>query len=333
MEIGKVPESVLKRSIINPLTVKREEVLYGPNIGEDCSVLKFNQDDLMVLSCDPITGATKDIGTLAIHVTANDIAASGGEMVGVLLSILLPENSIEDDLKIIMKQVNEVCETLNIQVLGGHTEVTAAVNQVIITVTGIGKATEASLTMSCELKPGMDLVMTKWAGIEGTSILANEKEEALKGHVNQFLIEEAKSYGKWLSVVPEAAVAVKHGVRAMHDITEGGVLGALWEMAASSDVGFEVALDAISVKRATIEICEHFNLNPYQLISSGAMLMAIEDSSLLLKALEEEGIHASLIGKVTAGKERLIISEQIRRTLKPPKTDELYKVLSSTSDL
>lgn len=329
MDIGKVSESVLKRSILKPLSVNRDEVLYGPGIGEDCCVLKYKEDDLIVLSTDPITGTTKEIGKLAIHITANDIAASGASLVGVLLTILLPDGFPEEELRIIMKDINALCEEMNVQVLGGHTEITAAVNQPIVSVTGVGKATEETLSMTCDLEVGDDLVMTKWAGIEGTGIIALEKEEELKAVIKASIVDEAKTYTDMISVVKDSAVAIKHGVKAMHDITEGGVYGALWEMAASADVGFEVQLDAIPIKRATIEITEHYGLNPYQLISSGAMLISTENGESLVEAFKEAGIHSAVIGKVTAGNQRLILSDQIRRTLKPPKSDELYKVVGS----
>ncbi len=137
------------------------------------------------MSTDPITGTTKEIGKLAVHITANDIAASGGAtLVGILLTILLPDGFLEDELKVIMQDINKLCEEMNVQVLGGHTEVTGgAVNQPIVSVTGVGRATEATLTMSGSLEVGDDLVMTKWAGIEGTGIIALEKEEELKAAI------------------------------------------------------------------------------------------------------------------------------------------------------
>lgn len=327
MEIGKVSETVLKRSILKPLSVQREEVIYGPGLGEDCCVLKYPKDELIVMSTDPITGTTKEIGKLAFHITANDIAASGASLVGILLTILLPDGFLEADLKVIMTDINTLCEEMNVQVLGGHTEVTAAVNQPIVSVTGVGRATEATLAMTSNVDPGDDLVMTKWAGIEGTGIIALEKEEELKIAMKSSLVDEAKTYTEMISVVPDSAVAIKYGVKAMHDITEGGVYGALWEMASSANVGFEVQLDAIPIKRATIEICEHYAINPYQLISSGSMLIGTENGEGLVQALAEAGIHSAVIGKVTKGKERLILSDDIRRSLKPPKSDELYRVL------
>ncbi len=327
MKIGKVPESVLEKTILNRLSVKRDEVLYGPGIGEDCCVLDFAADDLTVMSTDPITGTAKEIGKLAMHITANDIAATGAELVGVLLTILLPDGYYEDDLKTIMTDINHICEAMNVQVLGGHTEVTAAVNQAIVSVTGVGKAKRENITMTSHMEPGDDIVMTKWAGIEGTAIIALEKEEELKASVKPSLIDEAKSYTELISVVPESRVAVANGVKAMHDVTEGGIYGALWEMAAASGVGFEVWLDQVPIKRATIEITEHFGINPYELISSGAMLMATQDGAALVAALAKAGIHSALIGKVTDGKERLILGEDVRRSLRPPKSDELYKVI------
>lgn len=325
LETGKIPESVLNRAILKKLSVKRDEVLLGPGIGEDCAVLKFPPEELMVVSTDPITGTTKEIGKLAMHITANDIASSGAELVGVMVTILMPEGSEEATLKTIMTDINAFCEAMNVQVLGGHTEVTSAVNQTVLSVTGIGRA--KAVAMTANLDPGDDLVMTKWAGIEGTAIIALEKEGVLKTTVKASLIEEAKSYTDLISVVPDSKVAMAQGVKAMHDITEGGIYGALWEMAAASKVGFEVHLDKIPLKRATIEICEHFAINPYELISSGAMLIGTTDGSALVEAFAEAGIHSAHIGKVTKGNERLILGDGIRRTLRPPKTDALYQVI------
>lgn len=327
MNIGKVPESVLKRSVLGQLKNSRKEVICGPRLGEDCCVLKYEENDFILLSTDPITGTTKNIGRLAVHITANDIVASGGTLVGILLTILLPENSLEEDLKLIMKDINQVCNELDIQVLGGHTEVTKAVIQPIISVTGVGKAEKSALTLSSSLEVGDDLVVTKWVGLEGTSILAYDKEEELQLTMKQSLIDEAKGYIELISVVPESRIAIKCGVTAMHDITEGGIYGALWEMASSGCVGFEVQIDSIPLKRATIEICEYFSINPYQLISSGSMLIGTKDGAGLVDALSVAGIHSQVIGKVTNKNQRLILGDGIRRNLHPPKSDALYDVI------
>lgn len=329
MKIGKVPETILKRSVFKQLNVHRKEVIVGPSIGVDCSAIEFDNDELCVISCDPITGAVKDIGSLAVHITANDIAASGAEPVGLMLTIMLPLEFSEGDLKQIMEDVNKVCEELNIQVLGGHTEVTPAVNQPIISVAGIGKVKKHKLIINNNARVGQDIIMTKWAGIEGTSIIANEKEDELKDYYNPSFIEQAKELGKYLSVIEESKIAADHGVSAMHDVTEGGIFGGLWELAECSNVGLKIYLDRIPLKQETIEICEYYNLNPYKLISSGSMLISTDNGEELVDKLNKVNIKATIIGEVVKSNDRIVIQSDTRRSLGPAKSDELYKVLNN----
>ena len=142
MRIGKLPEITLKRSVLNQIGRRRKEVLVGPGIGEDCSVIAIEEDEVLVLSTDPITGTVKDIGTFAVHITANDIASNGADIIGIMLTILLPDTTEEADLRLMMQDIEAVCKELEIEVLGGHTEVTKAVCQPIVTVTGVGKLKE-----------------------------------------------------------------------------------------------------------------------------------------------------------------------------------------------
>lgn len=327
MKVGKVPESVLKRSVFKQIHTKREEVLLGADVGEDCAAVKLAPDEMFVMSTDPITGTATDIGNLAIHITMNDLASAGAEPIGVMLTILLPEDAEEADLKRMMRQMEEACADAHVQIMGGHTEVTRAVNQPLINVCGVGKAKAGQLISTAGAKPGDDIIVTKWIGLEGTSIIAKEKEqELLKKYPGQ-LVETAQNFDQYLSVLPEAATAVKSGVSAMHDVTEGGIFGALWEMAEASGVGLEIDLKKIPVKQETIEVCEFFGINPYELISSGSMLMAASDGNMLVRELEKQGIHAAVVGKAVTGNDRVLINEDERRFLEPPKTDELYKVV------
>lgn len=327
MKVGKVPESILKRSIMKQVHHRRPEVLLGAGIGEDCSALALEEDEIFVLSTDPITGTAQDIGHLSIQITVNDLASSGAEPVGVMLTVLLPEDTKESVLREIMRQAEDACEQSNLQILGGHTEVTKVVNQPLISVTGVGKAKKGALITTGGARPGMDILVTKWIGIEGTSILAKEKECELLTRYPSHLVEEAKHLDRFLSVLPEAAVAVKSGVAAMHDVTEGGIFGALWEMAEASGVGLEIDQKKIPIRQETVEVCEYFGINPYELISSGSMLMAAEDGNRLAAALERAKIPAAVIGKATAGNDRLIFRDDEKRFLEPPKTDQLYEVL------
>lgn len=326
MEIGKVPENILKRSVFKKLTVKRPEVLVHAGVGEDCAALAPTEDAL-VLSTDPITGTAKDIGKLAFHITANDIASSGAELVGMLLTIIFSPDSTETELKEIMKDVTELAAQYQVEILGGHTEVSAAVNQTLVSVTGVGRIAPEKMVTTGGLKPGQDLVVSKWIGLEGTAILATEKEEKLLAELPSEIVETAKGFGKLLSVIPDSRVAMEIGVSAMHDVTEGGIFGALWEMAAASDVGLEVDLKKIPIRQETIEVCEVFDINPYMLMSSGAMLIGTDHGSQLVEALKRTGIHASVIGRATEGNDRVILNGEERRFLEPSKTDELFRVV------
>jgi hydrogenase maturation factor len=326
MEIGKLKESVLKRSVIKQLHVKRPEVGNGPGIGEDCATLQVGPDEEIVMSTDPITGTASDIGELAVTVSINDLASAGAEPIGILLTVLLTPRMREAKLKAIMEQVDNACKRYNVQVMGGHTEVTEAVNQPLISVTAVGKVKKGCMVSTGGAKPDMDIVITKWIGLEGTSIIAKDHEEELLTRLPQGLIDTAKGFDQYLSVLPESRVAVEHGVAAMHDITEGGIFGALWEMGEASGVGIDVDLKAIPVKQETIEVCEFFGINPYELISSGSMLIATNDGNGLVRKLADAGVAAAIIGKSNSSNDKRVISGDEVRFLEPPKADALYSV-------
>ena len=227
-----------------------------------------------------------------------------------------------------MQDLEEAAAAVSFQIMCGHTEITRVVNQPLVTVCGVGKVKKNGLISTGGAKPGMDIIATKWIGLEGTAIIANEKEEELCTHFSRHFVEQAKALDRYLTVMPEAATAENSGVGAMHDVTEGGIFGALWEMAEASGVGLEIDLKKIPLKQETVEICEFFGINPYELISSGSMLMAAEDGNGLVMELEKAGIPAVVIGKATDSNDRVLLNEEERRFLEPPKTDELYKALS-----
>lgn len=327
MKVGKVPEAILQRSVLKQIRTDRSEVLLGASVGEDCAAVSLKEDELFVLSTDPITGTARDIGHLAIQITLNDLASAGAEPVGVMLTFLLPENTSEAKLRGMMEQAEAAAHAAHVQIMGGHTEVTRVVSQPVISVVGVGKAKKGRLISTAGARPGMDVIVTKWIGLEGTSIIAKEKEEALLTRYPKALVDTAKGFDAFLSVLPEAAIAVEAGVAAMHDVTEGGIFGALWEMAESSGVGLEIDLKKLPLRQETVEVCEFFGINPYGLISSGSMLMAASDGNGLVRALAAEHIPAVCVGKVTAGNDRVVLSGEERRFLEPPKADELYKVV------
>lgn len=327
MKNGKISDAVLNRSVLSVITHRREEVVKTGATGEDCSMIKDGEDGYIVMSTDPVTGAKEGAGKLAVDVTVNDIASSGAEPVGVMLSILLPPGFSEKKLKALMEDAEAAAAASGVEILGGHTEVTSAVNQVIITATGIGRTDKTRMTPTSGSKPGDDVVLTKWIALEGSSILAKERRELLLTRLPEELLDRAAAFDKYMSVLPEARIAVKYGAHAMHDVTEGGVFGALWEIAEACGHGITADVRSIPIKQESVEICEFFDINPYNLVSSGSMLITLPDGYGLVRALDEAGIHASVIGKITEDKTRTVRMDETERVLTPPEPDELYKAL------
>ena len=326
MKIGKLPEPTLLRSVLKQINHRREEVLIGPALGQDCAVLSLAEDEVITLSSDPITGTASDLGSHSIHITANDLAAAGAEPIGVMLTIMLPSRTKESALKQIMQDAESTCASLGMEILGGHTEVTDVVNQPLISVTGVGKVKKNELLLSTQMRPEQDIVVSKWVGLEATAILAKEKETQLRTVFTEDFVNTAKRFDQYLSVIPEAKVAKACGASAMHDITEGGILGALWEMSNGAGVGIEVDLRKIPIRQETVEICEFFKVNPYLIMSSGSMLIATADGARLVAKLKAAQIEATVIGRSNASNKRIVKKGDEVRYLDKPQADELYRI-------
>lgn len=279
------------------------------------------------MSTDPITGTAIDIGHLAVDITANDIASTGASPVGILLTVMLPPDTTEASLREIMTEINRSCEKLDIAVIGGHTEVTDAVSRPVISVTGVGKVKRDGLILTSAARPGMDLVVTKWIGLEGTSIIASEKRDELTARFPLDFVDRAEGFGLLLSVVKDGQIAADNGAAAMHDVTEGGIFGALWEMGEASGVGLSVDIEKIPVRQETVEICNYYNIDPYCLISSGSMLIAAENGGRIVDALLAAGINAAVIGHTDDSNDRVVHYDGQTRYLEPPAADEFHKVL------
>lgn len=329
LKVGKISEKMLRKWVFAPVT-NCPQVIQGPMAGEDCAALEFASEEIAVLTTDPITATEENIGYLAIHITLNDLAAAGAEPIGVLVTILLPASYPQRKLEAIFQELNQTVERENVVILGGHTEVTDAVNRAIISVTGVGKVNANQSLFHKKIEIGDSIVMTKYAGVEGTSILAKEKEEELKSLYAEEFLERAKSLGDLISVQKESRIAMqtpKANLKAMHDVTEGGVLGAVWELAEKAKLGVEIDMASIPILQETIEISEFFDINPYKLISSGAMLMVAGDGEVLIERLMQEGINAVIIGKITQDKDKVVVYSGVRQSIPAPAGDELYKVL------
>ena len=259
-----------------------------------------------------------------IRKCANNLAAKGAEPVAVLIALMLPESLEESGLREFMSEAEKACGDLHMQIAGGQTRITTAVSVPCGVVTGIGKMPVGTYKNLKAPAPGQDVVVSKWIGLEGTAYLARQHRESLLERYPSWLVEEAAGFDRFLSVIPEAATAVKSGVCAMHDASEGGIFGALWEMAEGAGVGLTIDLKKLPLRQETVEVCEYCNVNPYELLSGGCLLMTGEDGQKLVSALKAQGIPAAVVGKVTDSNDRILINEGEIRYMDRPKNDEIY---------
>ena len=324
MQIGKVANSLLEELISD--IEKRPEVLIGSKIGRDTSILDLG-DDLLVVSTDPITGASKNIGSLAINVAVNDLATEGAEPVAALLTVLLPPKTSEEDLKKLMADAKEAARKINLTIIGGHTEITDAVNRPVVSTTVLGKISGPYEEKKIEVNDL--LIVTKSLGLEGSAILAAEREDQVRKILTADEYKEALAYKDLTSVVKEGKILKSFGAKYMHDVTEGGLLGAAWEAAKANEAGLVVFDDSLPVTKATEKIAKAFDIDYRKLISSGSMLAIISQKDFI-KALEEladENIKATIIGRVTDYEGVFLRENGKMLPLGQPKADDLYKAL------
>ena len=229
MITGKLNWDVLKRLLSENRGAIRKEVKKGGAVGEDCAVV-YLEDDYLVLSTDPVTAAAENIGKIAFHININDIATTGAKPLGIMVTILAPRGASLDDIEEVMKDISSEAEAMDVMIIGGHTEVTDSVNRMIVSITALGLVDKGEkIIWTSGAKPGDKIIITKALGLEGTSILVNDFEEKSRAVLSEEELLEAKGYAMELSVLKEGRL-MKSLATSMHDITEGGVLGALWEI-------------------------------------------------------------------------------------------------------
>ncbi len=332
---GKIPPEILKEVVFRNLGAKRREVIVGPSAGIDGAVIDVAEKSFVV-SMDPITGAVEHIGWLAVNINANDVATFGVKPSFLLSSILLSENGDRRMIETISADMNRAATKLKIAIIGGHCEVTPGLRNPVVTGCMIGMTNRGNYVTAAGGKAGDKIILTKTAGIEGTSILAFEKEKQLKRSLRPRIISQAKTFYKQISVVKDAITAFNvGGVHAMHDPTEGGIAGGINEMADASNLGVKIFKQRITVRQETLEICDFFQIDPLQLIASGSLLIAVDPqkASKVLQNLVEKGITASIIGEFLPDSERrILVSSEGETRLARPATDHLWRALAHGPD-
>ena len=342
MKIGKLTDEQLQSLVLSRLPALSATTLSGAGIGADCAWIRAGED-IMVTSSDPITAGGTESGTLAIHVSCNDIAACGVRPSGILIVIIAPPSVTEEDIRMTVDQASREAQALGVDIVGGHTEVSDAVNKMIVVSTAFGLVKKGGCVPSGKAMPGDSLIITKTAGIEGSFIAANEHRDKLLGKVSEEYIKEALSYKSLISVVKEGAVCgsliarnVKFredgfalsAVNLMHDVTEGGVFGAAFEMADFSGTGVVIDKRLVPFTGATTAICDALGLDPFRLISSGSLMIATPEPERIIEELKAQGVPAAVVGRFTDKADGVFYIENDGSYVKlsPPGADEIYSI-------
>ena len=301
---GKLPTDLLRR-LLSQLDVDDSRVVVSGAVGEDAAVIE-RDDNYLVLAADPVTFAADRIGWYAVQINANDIAAMGATPQYFLSTILLPSGSAtEEFVEQVMLEINRACRELGCLAVGGHTEVTAGIDRPIVSGAMVGEVDKAFLKTTSGAKEGEMIVLTQGIAIEATAILARERRESVREQFGDDFQEKAAGFltAPGISVVKAGTRAARiDGVSAMHDVTEGGVATALWELAQASKVGLIVLESEIPRFWESSQLAKSFGFDLLGAVSSGALLMTVSEKNTkaVLDAMLEEDIPANVIGRVTS---------------------------------
>jgi hydrogenase maturation factor len=297
---GKLSPADLERLVFPRHGTRRSDVVVRAGIGQDSAVVDL-KGQFAVLSTDPITGAGARAGWLAIHIGCNDVAAAGAEPIAALVTLLLAPATAHEDVVSLMEDAHRAASELGVEIVGGHTEITGGLTRSIVVVTALGGCAQDRFTTVNRVRPGDAILMTKWAGLEGTAVLASDLADELRPMVGAPVLLRAQRLLDEISIVPEARVAAANGATAMHDATEGGVVGALAELAAASGVGVDVVADQIPILPETRDVCAALQIDPLQLVSSGVLLIATPDPERVARAVSAIGRPIARVGAVVDG--------------------------------
>lgn len=331
MREGKISEPVWKRSVLKQIKNRREEVKSGPGMGRAGYLLDFGENGAAISSeADFLTSlqtGSNVSGRILFHRAVNACAAMGARPVAVQVQLLCPEEFMESDLREQIEVLEEEADKQKISLLPGRIESSPAVAVPYMTLNGIGMNAEEYFCPYEGIAAGQEILITKWIAMEATVLMVKKKESELLKRFTPAFVNCTQELLQYISTVPEAAVAVRHGVKTMLPVEEGGVFGALWELAEGAGLGLEVQARDIPVRQETIEICELYHKNPYLLPSAGSLLMVTGQGERLKWELAQAGISAEIIGRLTEGNDRVLLHEEEKRFLELPKMNELRKEL------
>jgi hydrogenase expression/formation protein HypE len=328
LRTGKIPIAVLGSTVLRMTGTHSASVLTPPKAGLDFAAIRVGRV-FMVVSTDPVTGVSENIGYYALKVSANDVATSGNRPQFAESVILLPEGSTAEDVERIAAQIHKAAKESGIAIVGGHTEVSPRLDHPIVVVTVFGFAKK--FVSSGDAKEGDVIMMTKTAGLEGTAELVRERASLRRRLGPSARASASRMIGK-IDITEEAVAAFRTGeVRAMHDCTEGGVIGAVFEMSLASGLGFRMLESAVPVAPVTTQVCAMLSIDPLKLIGSGSLLLAVKKGSEQRVQRALHPARATKIGEFRRGPRILVTKEGTSTVLGEAPEDELWRVLGRPS--
>ena len=342
MDFGKLPEHIYERSVHKVIhtTEYQKITVNGAGLGADCAILP-DEKGYLVTTQGSADGADVKVAMRAFYAGLNKLAATGvfpeQSSVCASLNVAAPHsltdeerNKSEMHLRECIRWASEAALTNKVTIISAEVNIVPAMQTYYATATFTARAGQAAIVRIQGEKAGKDVVMTKWLGLEGTSLIASQRMKELASRYPLGLVEQAADFDRLLSSVPEAATAVQSGVNAIQAVREGGIFGGLWQLAKANGVGLVIDLKQIPVKQETIEVCEFYDVNPYELLSGGSMLMITEGGTRLVSELTEQGISAAVIGRTTDNNDRILVNDEEKRFLEPARHDSLYRVLTTS---
>lgn len=303
LPLGKLKFDILENLLEQYPGISDERLVVGPKVGEDAAVIDF-PDRYLIAKTDPITFATNEIGWYAVHINANDVAIRGAKPRWFQPAILLPEGRATGSLvEEIFRQISRACRELGVTIVGGHTEITPTLDRPIVVGSMLGEVAKEKLVTTSGARPGDDILLTKGIVIEGTAIIARERQEDLrKRGYDEAFIRRCMDYlyDPGISVVKDALLANQFEIHSMHDPTEGGLATGLYETARASSVGMLIYEDKIDFLPDSKGLCGIYGLDPLGTITSGSLVVTAdpENAGKVLQAYRESGLKASVIGTV-----------------------------------
>lgn len=343
MDCGKLTESIYERSVIKVVranSTENRKFYDGAGLREDCAILAGKNGTGIMSGQGLASGTDGRVAARAYIAATNHIitccanaAATGLSDTYANITLMVPERLREIKVRGMIEAVTLQAEETGIPILSCNVQVLPVLTEAVVTcvvnatvIAGMeNRGNVGIVNMKKRALVDEDIVMTKWIGLEGTAVMAAGSHSRLCERYPADLVDEAEGFFRHLPIATEAACAVKSGASYLLMAREGGIFGGLWRLAAENGVGLVIDLKSIPVRQETIEVCEFFDLNPYELLAGGSLLITTANGGELVRRLEKAGVPAAVIGRTTQGNDRIIRHDEESRFLEPARGDEVFK--------